>query len=137
MITVTGKLNKSAVERQLDNGDSMFIVNIGKQEYNRQTKEKLWANYSAALYAKSTQADYYRNATSQGAIVSVSGSGVIPRIWGDNNDKVGLDIQDGKLVYSASTSSVPANPPSQQMQQAPQQQPQQPQNHDFDDDIPF
>ena len=151
--TVTGKLNKSATEKPLDNGDVLFRVNIGKKERNRQANEGVWANYGAALFAKAgNQADFYRSVLQQGAVVSVTSSGLIPRIWGDNNDQVGLDMIDAKLAYAHMPSQVPANPPSQQIQpQAPAQQqyqaptapqaPAQPSPHnnfdDFDDDIPF
>ena len=117
--TITGKLNKSPHTQQTNNGDTLFRVNIGKKERNRQTNEDVWVNYSAALFAKQgNQAGFYSNVLQEGAIVSVSGTGILPRIWGDNNDKVGLDIVDAKLIF--------ANNPNQQ---AAPHHPQAPQNN--------
>ena len=66
----------------------------------------------------------------QGAIIEVMGSGILPRLWGKNKDKVSLDIQDARLGYV----DYPNNQPVQQEQQ-PQQAPAG--FDDFDDDIPF
>ena len=152
MISVTGKLNKSANKRQSQNG-TVFLVNVGVQVYNRTSKEKEWVNYSAALFAKDSQAEFYDKALNQGAIVEIMGSGVLPRLWGDNNDKVSLDIQDARLGYVDYANSQPA--PSQQPQQqhlqqgyqnqpnptytqaAPAPQPAPGGFDDFDDNIPF
>ena len=117
--TVTGKLNKAPHSQPTNSGDTLFRVNIGKKERNRQTNEDVWVNYSAALFAKQgAQANFYNDVLQEGAIVSVSGTGILPRIWGDNNDKVGLDIVDAKMIF--------ANNPNQQSTpnhpQAPQQQ---------------
>jgi len=117
MISITGKLNKTAKKHPSQNG-VVFLVNIGKQEYNRTTKEKEWVNYSAALFAKDRQAEFYDKALNQGAIIQVSGAGVLPRLWGDNNDKISLDIQDAKLGF---VEYAPSNQVSVQAQ-APQQQ---------------
>jgi len=130
---ITSKLNKSAIERQSKNG-YVFIVNMGKQEYDRQANSKIWVNYSAALYATEKQLQFYRDVLVQGAIIEVKGSGVLPRIWGDNNDKITLDIQNPTLGYTYQPGSpMPDNmkPQQQQPQQAPGG------FDDFDDDIPF
>ena len=104
-------MNKAATERATNSGDAMFLVSIGKKERNRQSQQDEWVNYSAAVFAKQGgQSDFYRNVLQAGAIVSLSGSGILPRIWGDANDKVGLDIMDAKIEYAA-------NP--EQSQQAP------------------
>jgi len=132
-ITVTGKLNKSSQKKPVNGEGALFLVSIGKQEYNRQTKEKEWVNYSAALFAKGAQEAFYDKALMQGCIISVSGTGVLPKTWGEQNN-IQLDIIDAKLEY--------AGLPSQQApQQAPQQAAPQPapaNNYDdFSDDIPF
>ena len=134
-VTVTGKLNKSANKRASDKGGAVFLVNIGKQEYNRATQQKEWVNYSAALYAKDAQEAFYDKALQQGAIVSVSGTGILPTVWGDNN-QIQLGIVDSKLEYVG----FPSEKVTETYQQAPQQAPQQqaPVNNDpfFDDDLP-
>lgn len=117
--TITGKLNKSPHTQTTNSGDTLFRVNLGKKERNRQTNEDVWVNYSAALFAKQgAQVNFYNSVLQEGAIVSVSGTGILPRIWGDNNDKVGLDIVDAKMIF--------ANNPNQQ---ASQHHPQAPQNN--------
>ena len=134
MISVTGKLNKSANKRASTNGGVVFLVNVGVQVYNRTSKEKEWVNYSAALFAKDSQAEFYDKALNQGAIVEIMGSGVLPRLWGDNNDKVSLDIQDARLGYVDYANSQPAPQPQSAPQQAPQAAP----IDDFENsDIPF
>ena len=127
-ITVTGKLNKGARTKPLESGDMLFIISIGKQEYNRQAQEKVWVNYSAALYAKQSQVQFYTKATAQGSIVTVSGSGILPRLWGDANDRIDLTIMDPTLEYAGTAGNVPQQQAQQPMQQ-PQAQPhyQQPQ----------
>jgi single-strand DNA-binding protein len=123
-ITVTGKLNKAGNERATNSGDAMFLVSIGKKERDRQAKDDVWVNYQAALFAKQgPQADFYRKALQQGAIISVSGTGLLPRIWGDNNDQVSLSIQDSKLEGSWFT-DTPQAPQQHTYQNAPQAQPQ-------------
>lgn len=148
-ITVSGKLNKGANERATNSGDAMFLVSIGKKERDRQNNADVWVNYQAALFAKQGgQADFYRKALQQGAIISVSGTGLLPRIWGDNNDQVSLSVMDSKLEgawFSSDQSGIQQQAPQQQQhqqpQQAPQQQPQQAPHaggfDDFDGDIPF
>jgi hypothetical protein len=142
-ITVTGKLNKAGNERATNSGDAMFLVSIGKKERDRQAKDDVWVNYQAALFAKQgPQADFYRKALQQGAIISVSGTGLLPRLWGDNNDQVSLSIQDSKLEGSwfNDTPQAPQHT-YQNAPQAPQAQPQAQRTpggfDDFTDDIPF
>jgi len=138
-ITVTGKLNKAGNERATNSGDAMFLVSIGKKERDRQANADVWVNYQAALFAKQgPQADFYRKALQQGSIVSVSGTGLLPRIWGDNNDQVSLSIQDSKLEGSWFTDAPQPNQ-QQQAQNAVASTPQPAPGgfDDFDSDIPF
>ena len=126
---VTGKLNKAANKFDGQNGTT-FFVEIGEQNYNFKTKEKEWTNYSAALFAKDTQTNFYASALVEGAIVSVSGTGIILDMPDDPKYKPRLQLQDAKLTYVH-------NPGGQQPQQQQYQQPQQAPPEDFDDDIPF
>ncbi len=137
-ITVTGKLNKAGNERATNSGDAMFLVSIGKKERDRQAKDDVWVNYQAALFAKQgPQADFYRKALQQGCIISVSGTGLLPRIWGDNNDQVSLSIQDSKLEGSWFTDTPQPNQQQQAQNAVASQQYQAPAD-DFDNsDIPF
>jgi len=132
-ITVTGKLNKSSQKKPVNGEGALFLVSIGKQEYNRQTKEKEWVNYSAALFAKGAQEAFYDKALMQGCIISVSGTGVLPKTWGEQNN-IQLDIIDAKLEYAGLPSQQAPNQPAP-IQQSPQPAPGG--FDDFDDDIPF
>lgn len=139
--TVTGKLNKPAREFPGDNG-SMFAIDLGERNYNRKTKQQEWTNYGAAVFAKDNQAQYYRDALVEGAIVSVTGSGlIVDNFTGqDQVTRTRLNIQDAKIVYVDNPNRIQQAP--QQRQPAPQQRPvQQPapqQMDDFDNsDIPF
>ena len=103
--TVTAKLNKSA--RKFDNqAGSTFFLSLG--ETNK------WTNYDAALFAKDGQISFYEGALVEGAIVTVSGSGII--VDDSNKDyPPKLIMQDAKLNFiSDGQSSAPA-----QRQQAP------------------
>jgi hypothetical protein len=147
-VSVTCKLNKSAKEMSSTNG-TLFLVSLGKREFNRQTKEKEWVNYNAALFANERQVNFYREVLIPDAVITVSGSGLLPKIWGTNNDQISLDIIDSNLEFSFTGDSAP-------QQQAPQQQQNQQQAQsyqgaqqgtskqalpsvfdDFDDSIPF
>lgn len=111
--TVTGKLNKSARTHQSQSGTT-FFVSLGEKNFNYKTKQNEWTNYDAAIFAKDGQVDFYNSALIEGAVVSVSGTGLIAV----NEEQYGikLSIQDAKLVY--------VNTPQGQSQQqaAPRQQ---------------
>jgi len=116
--TVTSKLNKDA--RQHPNASGVtFFVSLGEQNYSFKTKQKEWTNYEAALFAKDGQIAFYQQVLVAGAVISVSGTGilVVP------NEEYGpkLEIQDAKLIGNWDGQAAP----QQQAQQAPQQQPQQ------------
>ena len=150
-VSVTCKLNKAAKEMSSTNG-TLFLVGLGKREFNRQTKEKEWVNYNAALFANERQVNFYREVLIPGAVITVSGSGLLPKIWGTNNDQISLDIIDSNLEFSFEGDSAPQQlAPQQQNQQQNQQQAQSYQGaqqgtskqaqpsgfDDFSDDIPF
>ncbi len=118
--TVTGKLNKAANQHPNASGVT-FFVEIGEQNYNHKTKQKEWTNYSCALFAKDSQIDFYAGALVEGAIVSVSCTGLLIDMPTEPQYKPRLQMQEAKLEYVHS----PANAPQQQYQQAPQQAPQQ------------
>ena len=114
--SITAKLNKTA--RQHPNASGVtFFVDLGERNYNFQTKQNEYTNYSAALFAKDGQIAFYSEALVEGAIVEVSGTGLILEMPSDPQYKPKLMIQDAKLGF--------VNSPSQ-AQQAPQQGYQQP-----------
>ena len=132
--SVTGKLNRPANKYDGQNG-ATFFVEVGEQNYNFKAKEKQWTNYSAALFAKDNQANFYESALTEGAIVTVSGTGIIIDMPDDPKFKPRLQLQDAKLtfVHNPGGQAPPQQAPPQQYQQpqqpqqAPQQQYQQPQ----------
>jgi hypothetical protein len=116
--TITCKLNKAA--RQHQNASGMtFFVDLGEKNYNYQTKQNEWTNYSAALFAKDGQIQFYTEALVEGAIIEVSGTGIIIEMPDDPQYKPRLQIQDAKLGF------VHSGQPAQQggYQQQPAQQP--------------
>ena len=112
-ITVTGKLNDTAKIFMQDNGDAVFGVRIGKKEYDRKKEgsdKTVWANYSGGIYARANQVDYHKKMLVEGSVVSLSGSGIIPREWtGEQSSGVDLNLVDAKLEYAFSP-DAPANP---------------------------
>ena len=127
--TVTSKLNKDA--RQHPNASGVtFFVSLGEQNYNFKTKAKEWTNYDAALFAKDGQIAFYQQVLVAGAIISVSGTGIIVV----PNEEYGpkLELQDAKLVgnwdgqqAAPQSQSAPMQQPQQAPQQSYQSQPQQ------------
>ena len=130
--TVTAKLNKAA--RKFDNqSGSTFFVSLGEKNYDFKDKANKWTNYDAALFAKDGQISFYQGALVEGAIVTVSGSGII--VDDSNKDyPPKLILQDAKLNF---ISDGQASAPSQRQQQA-QQAPASPApGDDGFDDLPF
>jgi len=135
--TVTGKLNKDARTHAGQNGTT-FFVSIGEKNFDFKTKQSVWTNYEAAIFAKDNQAQFYQNALVAGSVISVSGGGIIAA-----SDEYGikLAIQDARLEYVNTPDSTPAPQQRSQAQQAPQEpranMPPPPDMDAFDDDIPF
>jgi len=121
--SVTAKLNQAAREHANQNGVT-FFVSLGEKNYNFKTKTNEYTNYDAALFAKDAQIDFYRSALVEGAIVEVSGSGIIVELDPTGQYKPKLVIQDAKAGFIYSPNGQPAQAP-QQGYQPPQQQPQQ------------
>ena len=115
--TITGKLNKAARQHQNSAGMT-FFVSLGEQNYNHQTKQKEWTNYDAALFAKDGQIQFYTDNLVEGAIVSVTGKGLIVEPSEQYGPK--LKVVDAQLSYCYNPSG---QVPQQNFQ--PQQQPQQ------------
>ena len=148
--TVTGKLNNNANMHNNGSGTTFFI-RLGEKNYNYKSKAAEWTNYEAAVFVKDNQVQFYQDALLEGAIVSVTGKGLL--VENDAQYGVKLHIQDPRVVYAHNPNSAPA--PQQKPQQqypkpaAPQaprpQAPQQAQGQysapppmdSFDDDVPF
>ena len=138
--SITCRLNKDARQYQGQAGTT-FFVELGEKNYNFKTKQNEYTNYSAALFAKDGQVAFYTDALVEGAVVEVSGTGLIIEMPDDPQYKPKLMIQDAKLGFVHS-SAQPQQQPQQPRQSAPQrpQQPRQPSQpmDDFEDsDLPF
>ena len=121
--TVTAKLNQAARQHQGQAGTT-FFVSLGEKNYDFKNKTNVYTNYDAALFAKDAQVGFYASALVEGAILSVTGSGII---LDDSNKeyKPKLAIQDAKLEFVHSPQGVQQVVPQQQggyQQPAPQQQ---------------
>ena len=119
--TITAKLNKAARQHPNQSGVT-FFVSLGEKNYNFQTKQNEWTNYDAALFAKDGQIQFYTESLVEGAIISVSGTGLIMEAQADPQYKPKLMIQDAKLGFVNSPQGA------QQQQTAPQYQQQAPQH---------
>ena len=124
--TVTAKLNQAARQHQGQAGTT-FFVSLGEKNYDFKNKTNVYTNYDAALFAKDAQVGFYASALVEGAVVSVTGSGII---LDDSNKeyKPKLAIQDAKLEFVHSPQGAQQTAPQQQQggyQQAPPQASQQ------------
>ncbi len=124
--SVTAKLNRAANEHQGQNGVTFFI-GLGEKNYDFKQKKNVYTNYDAAIFAKDAQIDFYRSALVEGAIVTVSGTGLILDLTNTQYPK--LAIQDAKLGFVHSPEGQA--PQQQQQQAAPQQQAPQQQQGQF------
>ena len=120
MHSITCKLNKDARQFQNDKGVT-FFVDLGEKNYNFQKKENEYTNYSAALFAKDAQIGFYQSALVDGAVIEVSGTGIIIEMPNDPQYKPKLMIQDAKLGYVNSPQSGAQKQAPAPQQQAPQQ----------------
>ena len=108
---VTAKLNKSA--RRFDNqAGSTFFVSVGEKNYDYKEKANKWTNYEAALFAKDKQIAFYESTLIEGAIITVSGSGII--IDDSNKDYAPkLILQDSRLNFVSDGQAAPRQAPQQ------------------------
>ena len=126
--TITGKLNKPAREFQAG-AYTGFGVNIGKQYYDNETKQKEWTNYEAAFFSNnSNQIDFMRGSLVEGAIVEVTASNEkIKSFDGNNGPVLSIQLLECKLGYvNSPQQGAPTQAPQQSYGQAPQQPPAQP-----------
>lgn len=124
--TITGKLNKPANEFQAG-GYTGFGIRLGKQYYDRESKQKEWTNYEAAVFSNNTQQiEFYRQNLVEGAIVEITGeSEKIKQFQGNNGLVLSIELIDCKIGYVSSGQTQSMQQP-QQFQQQPQQFQQQP-----------
>lgn len=116
--TITGKLNKAAREFQAG-AYTGFGIRLGKQYYDRETKQKEWTNYEAAVFTdKPQQIEFYRSSLIEGSVVEVMAEAEkIKQFQGDTGLVLSIELIDCKLgmVHTGQQ-------PQQGYQQAPQHQ---------------
>ncbi|EBX9284909.1 hypothetical protein DT187_07500 [Salmonella enterica subsp. enterica serovar Brunei] len=122
--SITVRLNKAA--REFKAGENIgFNIRAGVQYYDRQSKQKEWTNYSAAVFANpGAQADYYRNVLVEGGIVEITGENIKVDVYqGQNGQSITLELLNARIGFanSGNNQQPSNNQPSQQ----------------FDDSIPF
>lgn len=123
--TITGKLNKDA--REFQAGDSTgFGVNVGKQYYDRETKQKEWTNYEAAFFSSNdSQINFMRSVLVEGSVIEItSKEEKIKSFDGNNGPVLSIQLLDCSLGYvHTGQNQAPSQAPQQTPQQAPNQSP--------------
>jgi len=134
-ITVTGKLNKTANQFVAGEGRG-FGVRLGVQFYNRETQQKDWTNYEAAVFANiGKQSEFYESVLVEGSIIEISGSGCQIKTWESNNGAVhSISILDAKIGFVFTNEQNAPKPNGKSPQSIPAPAADEP---PFDDDIPF
>jgi len=141
-VNIVIKLNRPANEFQAGDGVG-FGIGGGVQYYDRDTKQKAWTNYKAVVFAKAgNQADFYRQALVEGAIVEVGAKQQKVSEYNGNYSIEFIDAWIGSINQSAPRQEInPGHNPNPQGVQNQGQPQSQPQNNNFDDEfnqnIPF
>lgn len=123
--TIVGKLNQAATQFQAGDGTG-FGVRVGVQYYDRETKQKEWTNFEAAIFAnQAAQIQFYQSALVEGSVIELSGESVkIKTFDGQNGQKITLELIGAKLgyVHTGQSQGAQSNQGYAQQQQAPNQQ---------------
>ncbi len=156
MHIVHGELRKAPFIKQVGtqgNEATMFIIELSEMIKDRQTGEKLYTNYSAAIFAKTpAQIDYYNTSLVEGNYVVVNCEKLKVKV-SDCKQYIKLEMENARLegakYIEAKQGGFQQQAPQQQggfQQQRPMHQAmaqngiqpnQQAPGVDFDDDIPF
>lgn len=123
--TIVGKLNQAATQFQAGDGTG-FGVRIGVQYYDRETKQKEWTNFEAAIFAnQAAQIQFYQSALVEGSVIELSGESIkVKTFEGQNGQKITLELIGAKLGY-VHTGQAPQQNQQQQGGYNQQQQNQQ------------
>jgi len=113
-----------------DKQTTMFIIELSEMIKDRQTGEKNYTNYSAAIFAKSqAQIDYYNTSLVEGNYVVVNCEKLKVDV-SESNGKQYIKLQmenarlEGAKYIEAKQGGFQQAPVQQQQYQQPQQQPQ-------------
>jgi single-strand DNA-binding protein len=123
--TITIKLNKDASVFQA--GESQgFGIRGGVQYYDRETRQKEWTNYEAAIFAKpGPQADFYAQTLLAGSVVEVTCKQLkIKSFDGTNSTMLSLEMIDASLGMIHTAQAAPQQGQAQGGYNQPQPQPQ-------------
>ena len=105
-----------------------FNLSVGSQYYDRKTKQKEWANYSAVIFAKGNQLAFYQQALVIDSIIELSADDL--KIDNYNPEYLTIELIDAKLCSIFSAPGQPQQAQAQQPQQAaPQYQQPAPAQH--------
>ncbi|AUR95630.1 hypothetical protein NVP1210O_08 [Vibrio phage 1.210.O._10N.222.52.C2] len=134
--SITIKLNKD-VSIFAAGESTGFGIRGGVQYYDRETGQKEWTNYDAAVFAKAPgQVEFYKSALVAGSIVEVSyQQQKIKSFDGQNGPVLSIELIDAKVGYIGTVGQGQAPQQQQQggyqqpQQQRPAAQPNQPQNN--------
>lgn len=99
--SITVRLNKAA--REFQAGENIgFNIRAGVHYYDRQSKQKEWTNYSAAVFAKpGAQADYYRNVLVEGGVVEITGENIKVDVYqGQNGQSITLELLNARIGFA-------------------------------------
>ena len=120
-----------------DGQSTLFIVELSEVTKDRQTGEKTYANYSAAIFANSpAQIDYYTSTLVKGNFIVVNCEKLKVDVQESNGKQyIKLQMENARLEGAQYIQSgqpqqspqrfAPQQAPQQMMQQAPQHQPMQ------------
>jgi hypothetical protein len=133
MHIVHGELRKAPYVKTgmgQDGQTTMFIIELSEMIKDRQTGEKNYTNYSAAIFAKSpAQIDYYNTSLVEGNYVVVNCEKLKVDV-SESNGKQYIKLQmenarlEGAKYIEAKQGGFQQAPAQQQQYQQPQQQPQ-------------
>ena len=131
MHIVHGELRKAPYVKTgmgQDGQTTMFIIELSEMIKDRQTGEKLYTNYSAAIFAKSpAQIDYYNTSLVEGNYVVVNCEKLKVDV-SESNGKQYIKLQmenarlEGAKYIEANQAGFQQAPAQQQYQQPPQNQ---------------
>ena len=128
MHIVSGELRKAPYVKPnvgQDGQSCLFIVELSEMIKDRQTGEKSYTNYSAALFAKGGQIDFYNTALVEGNFIVVTGDKIKIKV-SDCGQYTKLELENARLENSKYIESTGQQQPDGfAQQQQPQQQPHQ------------
>ncbi|MCP3675961.1 MAG: hypothetical protein GY829_16055, partial [Gammaproteobacteria bacterium] len=126
MHIIPGELRKAPFVKQVGtqgNEATMFIIELSEMIKDRQTGEKLYTNYSAAIFAKTpAQIDYYNTTLVEGNFIVVNCEKLKVKV-SDCKQYIKLEMENARLEGAKYIESKQGGfqqaPAQQQYQQQP------------------